>query len=320
MKRTPVPDTTGHPRCFGFLSPGEHPDCPTCGYAVPCVQWGMEWKERLSLSELLHVAELRFSVEGLLRGEGVMDPLEVYAVLYEKHFGRRPSAAHLEAARTVRILYRVQAYCRASDIELAMYIGAQMRGMKKGGFPVRFGRSIGFQPNMLLGEKALRRYDIDVQKGRKRFQSPVENVHDSDTMVGKLMDLFTLDEMEVAEYFVHATLVGEDVTWGRAIKQTHPSEEWYGVDLVERGWPGTRALSALRQDFTHTVVFGCKEVGRLRAAVSIAAQVKPGLADRIGASVFEWPAFADMLLDRFGPKIRRPAPDLSGVSGELKWS
>lgn len=287
------------PACFGDRYLSRDTRCARCAFKPGCEKLTAAWAEKRSLSELL--AEAEVTLDDVRDGESVE---ETYTRLHQEFFGRRPrhgaSARHAKAFETVRNL--------PPEIDRETYIAGNMWAMQA------FAKEspYGFQPMMLSGERAMRRYHAYLGQMRRRFRHGRHTAKTSHTERGRLRRELFETEHEIAEWFVSARVAGKQTTWSDAVSYVNPGAVW---TAAHKGGP---------VDTYHRLcsVFGTQAVPReavyatLRVACAIAEQYEHRLADRIGVRVFDWPAFAD-LVARILPSQNDDvvACDLVGVEG-----
>ena len=134
----------------------------------------------------------------------------LYYQLYEKHFGKKlyASRAHIASC-----MYRVEKFCASQGYDLATYVAAQMHGCRDIVATLRRGgRLLGFQPNMLLGGSAMRRYAMYAHAGQQRFRQTGVEVFSSATVSGRQYEILLGEEMERGEEFYGAGKAGKKVS------------------------------------------------------------------------------------------------------------
>jgi len=193
--------------------------------------------------------------------------------------------------RLVRTLYRVQSFCAKEHIPLAAFIGANMHGLKG-----RLQDRRTFQPNMLLGDKALVRYNIFVKKSESLLRVARANILDAQGEFGKLLQKLTTAEIAAGEDYVASFLVGD---------KTSPPAPLPVTPFVPFGIAAQTVGQALV---------------RRRAMVYVLAQYRTGLGDYVGSNGEPtWEALAALLLRMFGFTSKRENPALPEMVGLRYW-
>jgi len=256
---------------------------------------------RQSLSE--RVAQL--SLE-LGRQEG--EPIEViYSRLYREHFGR--VARLSEDARMKAVFEKVRALCADGAIDPETYIAGNMWAL---GPWAKANPRIGFQPNHLCGENALRRYHAYLGRISRRFRNAKHTANHAHTNAGALRTALLLGEMDVGEEFVAQYRMTRSTDLDKAIDRADPNPFWRQVHA--RTSPGYHVACSA---FGTGAVVRELTFAQLRAAAAIADQYQHGLADRIGFREFTWTEFAKLIRRVIGPVAPRKSFDLEGVPGVL---
>ena len=297
------------PLCFGLYY-GTDRQCRACAVKADCKRICARWSKRKSLSELLSAMEAEMDLSNL--SDPVEDCVEIYRRVYQKHFGRLPSTRMLSRPNWCKFFPKVIGFCVDHDIEIALWITAQMHGMKAW---LAKNRRVGFMPNMLVGEGAKRRYSVYVRQVGRRYKQAKEDTLDNRTEVGRLVDMFTEGEEVVGDYYVAACASDKPIDWKTAVRRTEQPEEWLA-------WNGGIKDRKRRHHFASWVKrYGRPFMGRLvrlartRAMVNVARHYHHALPDRIGFE--DEPAWEDMaeLIARLYPSEPLRVIDLEEVSG-----
>jgi hypothetical protein len=193
---------------------------------------------------------------------------EMYSRCYRSHFGRVPRRAQL--LRVIPAMHRVLLFCQQYGLDVATYVSAQMHAVapllatlriKSGKYR---GKLLGFQPNMLFGEKALTRYNVFVHAARARYTDVSADVFRGKTQQGALLTTLTLAELAVGEIYVGSVLCCAPLTWAEAVQRAQPPVVW----AQQQSLPLRRA-------------------SRLAAMVQVVDALRYGLSRRL-ASRLEW--------------------------------
>lgn len=206
----------------------------------------------------------------------------LYDKLFLKHFGF-PSPRR--ASTRANIAFgRVFAWCTRHGVRIADYIAANMLLLKP-----RLGRHT-FQPLMLSGERAERRYNGVLGRANRRFQSGSMRVFDDrETWLGRLRAAVCVSEQDVAEVYVEVNLAGEELSWADAAGMVETTDEWRQFQR--------RGLAFHDLIVRYGIVAAEREalLASLRAAWAVAERLEHGLPDKIAYHRFSWPAFVRLL-------------------------
>lgn len=276
MQRQPVP-SDGRPYCYGFDFERTHATCRVCPYAGACSKVSARWDDRLSISKALVQAEAALHPAHGLDLDVEMP--ELYARVYELYFGRRPVMASVQSPSRASILSRLRVFCIREDIDVTFWIAANMAAMQQACKTGRVGamRS-GFQPNMLVGEGARRRYNIAITKLSKLRRVVVEELLLKYSRA-RVQHKLVACEQSVGEMYVASWVIGKPMTWLEARRAVKTSLEWRGMQRD----------SALARYVM------------LQAAFYVVSRYKVGLADYVGLQgEFSWEALARLMRDVFG--------------------
>lgn len=277
-------------------------------------------------SVVLHrsLTELCTQVEDTLKTPKGSSLPKVYTRVHQQHFGSTPR--RLTAERVTKAFRWVQEFCESEGIEPAMWITAQMHGLRKWlDDPEKNRRRIKFMPTMLTGENAKKRYNVYIRMAQVRYRRAASDTFDAQTDEGILLAELTGAEERIGEYYVRATILGEKPTLEDAVEHAVPGLNWVAVfidveakkDLMEF----FRHATLLKNRFGEDRLMQLKEAAQIRAAFNVTERFSHGLPDRIGLAdgiTFQWKALA-RLLWRLKPEVpeREKVTKLTGASGFL---
>lgn len=301
MEKHPTTDHT-HPSCYG-VSHSESVLCGTCPSREKCAPLTERWARIPSLSEALRAVEDEVSAPTL--GQDTYAIEDVYDQMYEQHFGRR--SPRRRTPQNNALFSRVLALVLQEEVDLATWIAANMHGLKAF---VRANPRIGFQPNMLLGEKAKGRYNAFIRATSRRMHRAKADAVNHKTQLGKMRNELFSAEVEVASYYVAAVLQGQVISWESATALFDLPEDWRAL---QRG-AGARYEALVRQLGAQSIEREQRLV-RLRAACAVARSYGNNVPDVVGFREFSWAAFA-RLMQRLAPVV--PAAEVrEGV--DMHW-
>ena len=312
----PTPND-GSPTCFGQYYRTVPRLCRPCPVREDCEKICQRWAARRSLSEILHQLEQKAAVTQ--DSDGADWVRQVYTRLYQKHFGRTPRASLLRKPRWHHSIVRLVALCSERNIDPAVWITAQMHGMKLWiTAQKKTNRRVSFQTNMLVGKKAERRYIVYLTIAKRRFHQARDDTLDGLTETGRFIDALTEGEEAVGHYFVAAHIEDAPVSWEEAVRETEPTEEWLTVHGGMKDHQRKRSYVAWTNRYGHDRMKDMRALARTRAMVNVARQYHYALPDRIG--VREEPTWESLapLLARFCGKKKLQVNDLEGVTG-MSW-
>jgi len=249
---------------------------------------------------------------------------EIYVHLYQLHFRSTPRLrSPKKDPKTDLIFSRVYSWCVFNDADPATYITANMHGMTRWLDEKRkTNRKITFQPNMLSGPNAIRRYEIYVSMANRRKRGDVDG-YDYRTVEGHRRAEFLLTEQEVARRYVAAAIAGSPCEWFDAIEETRERDlldpEWEALYRWSRGKPlddrSAHTVDSLICCYGKSGLRTELEAYRSLAAVYVARTYRADLPDVVGCDVFSWDALIELLM-ALPRRSSRPV-DLSRVSGTL---
>jgi hypothetical protein len=270
------------------------------------------------------LTQLCVEFEDALRTPEGSDIDSLYIRLYQQHFGSTPR--HAKATQYRDVLKWVQKFCVSEGIDPAMWITAQMHGLKAWfRHQQKKSKKIVFLPTMLRGVKAKARYNIYTRMAQRQYRRVAADSFDEWTDEGALLARLTGVEEQIGDYYVRVTMQGGTPTLEDAVDHVSLDMYWASVFL------DIKAEKGLMQFFKHRTLlrrrFGAdrlkqlKQVARIRAAFNVAERFCHGLPDSIGVAEgveVEWKALA-RLLCRLKPEVkqREKVVDMDSVSGVL---
>jgi hypothetical protein len=262
-----------------------------------CAPRAQRWREKRSLSELLADADARLRHA---RSDETLQ--EIYDRLHREIFGTISRRSSSEANED--LFARLFAFLRREEIDLATYVAGNMWAMKPW---VESNPRIGFQPNHLSGERALRRYYAYLGRQRRRFRQQRHTGETGGTLTANIRQQIFLGEYAVGLEYVRTYVAEGDASWAAAIEEAQPSADWRAVECGPSGGKryhelctifGTHRLSAEKQRAT------------LKAACVVAESYEHDLSHRVGVrGAFTWADFA-VLIARLYP-LDTPSDTLS---------
>lgn len=300
---------------------------------APCLgsppEFAPEWQERRSLAEVLYELEREVSSATATPSEFVpdgtqLDYVDLYCKLYWSHFGYRLARSKVNTPHWKEFLEKAYNRCEDAGLDFAVWIAAQMDGMKASLTAARKqGKRAYFMPNMLVGDKATLRYNVYVEKLQQKYGRTREDVNDADSPLGRVIAELAVEAEHIGTYFVHAAVEEAAVSWGEAIDAIWPDDVWLAAQALAAGQSPEpkhkHALARLRADImlTDEEIVKAFEIATLRAAVVVGSKYEYGLADRIGFKPpFSWLHFAKLMHRLFAGRADEIAePDLKDVDG-----
>lgn len=312
----PTPNDPAIPLCFGLGYQTADRMCLRCPVRSQCSDVCLRWVDRRSLAELL--ADVEKATSATFEIDTEMDADELYARLYQKHYGRRPRPDLFRSKRWRAWLNKAETFCEEKDIDLSVWMTAQMHGMKKWIMAQRkTNKRIAFQPNMLVGEKAFRRYEIYRAIARRRFKQARDTTMDSDTEIGKFIEALLDGEEVVGGYYVAARVAGDRMSWEQAIEETSPPSLWKMIRGGMKDKEYRRWFLATVNRYSVERIHQWRWLARVRAMVNVARHYNAILPDRIGVDENPtWDGIAALLARLYaGPKLQ--VNGLEGVTGTV---
>lgn len=292
--REPVVGTVEVPYCFGLHHELGASRCRTCDYATECAEIVARWEPRLSLARA--VCECEQSLE-TASSASVED---IYARVYREFFGRLPR----HGASTVhkRAFDYVREVTADGSVDVETYIAGNMWALQEFASKNRYG----FQPMMLQGERAMRRYSAYLGRLARRYRHAKHSGHTTGTERGDMRRMLFESEHEVGEWYTASVVAGRAVTFEQAIEHVAPSDVW--IALQSKGQSKAYARACLI--FGSANVQAEKRLASLRAAEAVANSYESGLADRVGVQRFDWHSFALLVKRLIAPVMveRATAP------------
>lgn len=295
LTREPIPNP--YPVCYGQAHDPKDVDCKACKDILSCAQHCEVWEVIESLDEMLFTAERQLI-------EFEFDPQAIYATLYAAHFGK---PCHLNTDGKVFVA-RSAMFCVQREIEFEVYVASQMRSMRPW-LETPKGRKIGFQPNMLFGEKAFHRYEVTCRRAKRQTQR-ADSFHQQ-TAEARVLARLVDEELHVGEYYVASYVSGNAISFGEAVEFANLSGEW------KEFMSGGKARTWYFETYGPARLAVAEVVIELRAVATVAGAYQAGLTTRIGfKSEFTWKAFAELMASMFDAPKRVP-PNLDKVPGKL---
>ena len=322
--RQPAPREVERPRCYG-LSFAEDKTCQRCAHRDYCKSICAEWVGVPSLAQHLVQVEEGFKGKHVgvtsqhyadvgydKREDNVVD---VYCWAYKQHFGRKPRRESLESGRGLTHITSANMYCIKHSIKFSEWVAVQMYALRD-----HLPETWGFQPNMLRGANAEKRWQTQQEMDTRRFKKAGGTTFANKTELGSLWQELTLEEEDVGEFYVASVVRNIKVTWQEAVVFTRPSDLWRAVVEKEqaRTMAGRSIYSQLSQQHSADLLEQSYALARARAYVRVAATYDPTLPERIGVSgTVTWEALAELLRKLYGDYAALEV-DLQGVTG-IAW-
>ena len=299
------------PRCYGVSYTKDYL-CKKCPFKRACESVCSFWNDKLSLTEHLKILEDELLVKVY------SDIPNLYCRLHEKHFGRLPSKKSIETRMAVNTFVRLRKFCKKTGADPITFVTAQMHGMKS---LLKDNEQMSFQPTMLSGKNAVKRYNIYISIAARR-QRTLSDTLDSETTLDKLLSMLTLNEEIVAEYYVASILIGEAIDWDDAIDEVEPDDDWVAInsELVNLNKEGKILRFKLARIYSSDLLSRCKSVAQLRAAIAIAGKYVAGLPHLIGYNKeFFWEAYASFLKRILGDRVKKRTTNKEFEGAHVLW-
>lgn len=300
----PIASPDELPSCFGDRYAATDTRCRRCPARDECARHTAAWSRTPSLSE--HIAQLAKSRHAGEAG-APETPEALYVRLCREATGQTP---RLVTDRQRAVFTAVVKSCAEQGIDLATYIAGNIWALRRW---LATHTRIGFQPTLLSGENALRRYHAYLGHLSRHFKRARHGANVGETPAATFRRQLFLGEFAFGEAFVAQFLAFGEATVASAIEEADPNEKWLGLE--------TQRKSAYH---AACVLFGAKglklerECARLNAAAAVAETYQHGLADRIGFTEFTWLGLA-RLIKRLVPTRTRERVELSDVEGAV-WA
>lgn len=249
------------------------------------------WEARRSLSEVTAEVRKAQTAETWKDADGDAGMFDLYSRLFEKYMGKRFQAR--SKLNVVRFMVAARVYCEEHKLDLALYVSAQMVSLRKWSTTTKFG----FQPNMLMGNDALGRYNRFVRQLSRRFRHAAE---DSMSSADKaLREALFSDEFSIGAVMAAEAVNGKLVDIVAAVQSVVPSVAWRAVALGMKAGdaPGRKLHLDLLRNHGKPWMESALSLARLEAACAVADRYAPALSDRIGIgqSGFSWGHFAKLI-------------------------
>jgi hypothetical protein len=226
------------------------------------------------------------------------DIATLYDGLYQLHFGKK--AHRRDTARNRALFTKLEKSLDEKSLDAEVYITANMIRLKEWVKTARYG----FQPNMLLGDKAVGRYNAYIRATNRRYSRATADAANHRTDLGKLRGNLFRSEKSVATLFVASAQVGEPCEWVAAAEKAETCLAWTLLQIGQA--KGGEPYYAMLTKFGSAALAREKQIATFGAAAALAESYQPGLSHRVAChdGDFSWGAFAK-LIGRLYP----PAPD-----------
>jgi hypothetical protein len=214
------------------------------------------------------------------------------------------------------LLKKAEDYCTVSGADRTTYIAAQMWML----FDAPQVEQYGFQPNLLLGEKAKARYNIFLRRAHRRFRRGYYDVYNERTLAGVLRRTLYEDEFEVGSYYVRLHMLGESPAWKDVVLDCNPSWDWRVLDDRSNMTHAYKARRRnLEREFYPALLHATKRLVVLQAAHDVVEMLCSGLSEWLGYhEPFSWYGLAYFLRNQFADVKPKARGDLSNVPGK-EW-
>lgn len=268
--------------------------CRKCDVADSCERVCQRWNDRLSIREHLNEAESALAATTGMENE--YDLATLYMRLARKYLGRNHFNAkaerYLRKGRGRDYLLKLKVICDTEDLDIVTWIAANMERQKEWASTLKFG----FQPNMLLGDRARGNYNAFIRKNARRARAGVEEFADEGSVMRKLQNRLVEDETAVAEDFVASYLLDGESDWEDSAERIETTEDWRKHNGSAKLW----------------------RVVRLQAAVNVLSRYDPRYPDILGVVEFSWLSVAKALEKLVPEQESRETPDTGGIP-VLHW-
>lgn len=281
------------PRCFGLSHQASDRTCRRCPVAERCRRVCAKWIDRLSIREHLVAAEHELDATTGMANE--YDVATLYMRLARKYLNRnfnRKAERYLREGRGRDYLLKLKVICESEDLDIVTWIAANMVRQREWASRTKFG----FQPNMLLGDRARGNYNAHIRKHARRSKSGIEEFADDASDMRKLITVLVEDETAVAEDFVASYLADGIAVWDDSAENIPVGKEWKQHRGSAKLW----------------------RVVRLQAAVNVLSQYDPRYPDILGLREFTWVGIASAL-GKLVPALDRQETPACGDVPVLHW-
>ena len=279
MIRLPV--ITNRPPCYGISHVRDDVECAECAHRARCAEECQHWESKPSLLQQIVEAE-----DQIARPRDITD---TFRRLHVRLLGR--TNFQVTGPKFQDALVRVQRLCDRREIDPAMYIEAQIEGMRWWMENTPIGRRAGFCANHLLGGKSEQRYDEFIRRGnRLRNHARHSSITGDAAYQGLRCRVMDVD----AEYGRGMVIACRDGACPGAVGTPRDAEwqEAFGGDCSassrRRGLRGKYGQEFLR-------LLG--QLCHLEAISAVAEWVRPGLSSHIYLpdTIAAWSSVAPLL-------------------------
>lgn len=273
------------------------------------------WSARLSLAEYTQAARDRNSAGGWVDKDGDTGLFDLYARTYEKQIGKRLNKR--TDLRIVRMMDAAKQFCEKNGLDLPLYVAAQMVLLRDWVKTTKYG----FQPNMLLGEAALGRYNAYVRKLDRRFNHASEDV--SAEADKAMREALFASEFSIGAHLTAEAVNGKALNWNGAVEAASPADAWWACTSGHKAPTREARKLALQCVIKHGKGWmdSAASLARLEAACAVADRYAASLSERIGMNRggFAWLAFAELMGSLFYRPVSAPAGVLPDAFGLKRW-
>lgn len=312
MNRLPLPQLADRPTCFAISHDADADECRACAHRTPCIIACKPWASRLSLSELAHAERRKLTEAGWANVDGNVGLVTLFDRLYEKHLGSRPRRRKSNVS-IVRAMNCAARFCDDRGLDLTLYVAAQMVAMRDGVVKHPYG----FQPNLLLGERALGRYNAYARKLNRRYHHAGETaLTDADRA---LREALFASEVSLGAHLTASAVNGKKGDPNDADVRDAWRAAVYGMSADSKA--ARQIYIQLLKSHDPSWIAAALMLARLEAACVIADRYGPCLSDRIGVGPagFTWEAFADLIAVMFAKDVTPEPAELSPQVAEFSW-
>jgi len=247
-----------------------------------------------------------------------IDITTLYEQLFLRHFGVKTRTAGKPHAQ--KFLTRVKELCTKFGIDPETYIVAQMDALKPWlSEPRQVARKMRFQPSMLSGENAARRYNGYLITAYYRMRKVDARALDIQSYEGKMVSQAYADELEIVSDYVDEVYAGGKQTYEQIATSEKRTPAWFALVSTSKDLK----VEVLRSGIVD--VYGLKYLRKLRrlirfkVALATCERYRAGLSARLAArDSFTWNDFASAVKRLVPPRKRGNEADLTGIPG-AEW-